>query len=223
MKNFFISLFFYVLSGIGISLTIKADIGVSSFNSLNVAIAAVAQSQIGTITFLMNCLFLLVYILLSKPKMYMQYLMIFISILSLGSIINVITYNLLGDFSLENYMLRLLLFVFGTCLAGFATGMIIAIGVLSFPIESFCLRSSELTGYSFRYFRYGVDGCSLLISLALSVCYQQPLFVREGTLISLLLLSGVIAVTKNGYEAIVVANSSKKERPEQKHFTSRTK
>jgi uncharacterized membrane protein YczE len=211
MKKFFISLFFYALSGIGISLTIKADIGVSSFNSLNVALAAVAHSQIGTITFLMNCLFLLLYILLSKPKMYVQYLMIFISVLSLGSIINVITYNLLGSFYLENYILRLLLFIFGTCLAGFATGMIIAIGVLSFPIESLCLRLSELTGYSFRCFRYGIDGCSILISLALSISYQQPLFVREGTLISLLLLSGVISVTKNSYEMVLATKSIKKE------------
>ncbi|MTD42057.1 hypothetical protein GIX45_26220 [Erwinia sp. CPCC 100877] len=211
MKKFFMSLFFYVLSGSGISLTIKADIGVSSFNSLNVAIAAVTRSQIGTITFLVNGLFLFVYILLSKPKSYLKYLLIFISILCLGSIINVITYDILGTFSLENYVLRLLLFIFGTCLAGFATGMIIAIGVLSFPIESVCLRLSELTGRSFRFFRYGVDGFSLFISLVLSFSYQQPIFVREGTLISFLLLSGVISMTKSGYQAILNAESIKKE------------
>lgn len=62
MKKILSSLFFYTLSGIGISLTLKADIGVSSFNSLNVAIASISEIKVGTITILMNTLFLILFI-----------------------------------------------------------------------------------------------------------------------------------------------------------------
>lgn len=200
MKKTITSLFFYILSGVGISLTIKADIGVSSFNSLNVALAAISNSKVGTVTFILNSLFLLLYILLSKQKTYLKYFYMFLAIFSLGSIINFFSYTVLASFVLENYLLKILIFVLGTCIAGFATGIVISLNVLPFPIESVCIRLSELTGYSFARFRYGIDLFSVTFSLALSLFYHFPIFVREGTVISLFLLSGTISLTKLGYE-----------------------
>ncbi|EOL50076.1 YczE/YyaS/YitT family protein [Enterococcus caccae] len=196
MKKILASLFFYALSGIGISLTLKADIGVSSFNSLNVAIASTSNIKVGTITFLMNVFFLLLFILLSKQKQFLKYLLMFFSILCLGSIINFFSYTLLAPINLENYFFKMVIFVLGTCIAGFATGMVISIGILPFPIESVCIVLSDLTGYSFTKFRYGIDLFSVAASLILSSIYSLPIFVREGTLISLFLLSGVISFTK---------------------------
>ncbi|ALS01907.1 hypothetical protein ATZ33_11100 [Enterococcus silesiacus] len=204
MVKILFSLFFYTLSGIGISLTLKADIGVSSFNSLNVAIASISDIKVGTITFLLNCLFLLFSMLLSKNKHYLKYLLMFLSIACLGSIINFFSYTILAPLNLENYFLRLVVFIFGTCLAGFATGIVISLGVLPFPIESVCIALSELTGYTFAKFRYGIDLFSVTISLLLSLTYDLPIFVREGTLISLLLLSGVISFTKVHFEAYLL-------------------
>lgn len=200
MKKTIISLFFYILSGIGISLTIKATIGVSSFNSLNAAISASSTIKVGTVTFLLNTLFLLVYILLSKRKTYLKYFFMFLAALCLGSIINFFSYRILASFILENYFLNVLIFILGTCIAGFATGIVISLDVLPFPIESVCIRLSERTGYSFARFRYGVDLISISSSIALSLLYHLPIFVREGTLISLFLLSGTISLTKISYE-----------------------
>ncbi|MEI5989921.1 YczE/YyaS/YitT family protein [Enterococcus crotali] len=204
MARILFSLFFYALSGIGISLTLKADIGVSSFNSLNVAIASIGDIKVGTITFLLNCLFLIFYILLSKKKQFFKYLLMFLSIACLGSIINFFSYTILAPLHLENYFLRFIVFILGTCIAGFATGIVISLGVLPFPIESVCIALSELTGYTFAKFRYGIDLFSVTISLLLSLIYDLPIFVREGTLISLLLLSGVISFTKAHYERYVL-------------------
>lgn len=200
MKKILSALFFYTLSGIGISLTLKADIGVSSFNSLNVAIASISTIKVGTVTFILNTVFLLVYILLSKQKQFLTYFLMFVSVLCLGSIINFFTYTVLAQMYLENYFLKLAVFIMGTCIAGFATGMVVSLGVLSFPIESVCEALSEATGYSFATFRYGIDLFSVSVSLILSILYGLPIFVREGTLISLFLLSGVISFTKINYE-----------------------
>lgn len=200
MKKILSSLFFYTLSGIGISLTLKADIGVSSFNSLNVAIASISEIKVGTITILMNTLFLILFIFLAKQKQYSKYLFMFLSVLCLGSIINFFSYTLLAPVNIENYFLKLALFVLGTCVAGFATGMVISLDVLPFPIESVCIVLSESTGYSFAKFRYGIDLFSVTVSLLLSMIYNLQIFVREGTLISLFLLSGVISFTKINFE-----------------------
>ncbi|EOH96472.1 hypothetical protein UAY_02840 [Enterococcus moraviensis ATCC BAA-383] len=200
MKKILSSLFFYTLSGIGISLTLKADIGVSSFNSLNVAIASISEIKVGTITILMNTLFLILFIFLSKQKQYSKYLFMFLSVLCLGSIINFFSYTLLAPVNIENYFLKLALFILGTCVAGFATGMVISLDVLPFPIESVCIVLSKSTGYSFAKFRYGIDLFSVTVSLLLSMIYNLQIFVREGTLISLFLLSGVISFTKINFE-----------------------
>lgn len=208
MKKIISSLFFYTLSGIGISLTLKAEIGVSSFNSLNVAIASINEIKVGTITVLLNTCFLILYMLLSKEKHFLKYLLMFLSVLCLGSINNFFTYTVLAPLSLNNYLLRLAVFVLGTCVAGFATGMVISLGVLPFPIESVCIVLSELTGYSFAKFRYGIDLFSVASSLALSFIYDLPIFVREGTLISLVLLSGVISFTKANYEIYLLKRNN---------------
>ncbi|MGX7150354.1 YczE/YyaS/YitT family protein [Enterococcus ureasiticus] len=208
MKKVLSSLFFYTLSGIGISFTLKADIGVSSFNSLNVAIAQISGIQVGTVTFLLNSLFLILFISLSKQKQFFNYLLMFLSILCLGSIINFFSYTVLAPLRLDNYFLRLAIFVFGTCVSGVATGMVVSLGVLPFPIESVCIALSELTGHSFAKFRYGIDLFSVIVSFALSFIYGLPIFVREGTLISLFLLSGVISKTKANYETYLLNQKS---------------
>lgn len=208
MKNFLFSLFFYTLSGIGISLTLKADIGVSSFNSLNVALASISEIRVGTITFLLNTLFLLLYMLLSRERQPLKYLLMFLSVLCLGNIINFCSYTVLAPLDLDNYLLKLIVFIIGTCIAGFATGMVISLGILPFPIESVCIVLSELTGFSFAKFRYGIDLFSVTLSLILSLSYNLSVFVREGTLLSLFLLSGVISLTKANYEAHLLKQNS---------------
>ncbi len=57
-RTLFWSLFFYGISALGISLTIKAAIGVSSFNSLNVSLSTITGIKVGTITTAINLLFL---------------------------------------------------------------------------------------------------------------------------------------------------------------------
>ncbi len=200
MKKIIASILFYALSGVGISLTLKADIGVSSFNSLNVAVSSISDIKVGTVTFLFNSLFLLAYILLAKKKEPLKYALMFVSILCLGNIINFFSYTVFGGLQLDNYFLKLLVFVLGTVIAGSATGMVISLNILPFPIESVCIRLSEMSGAPFSRFRYGVDIISVSISLAISLFYHLPIFVREGTIISLFLLSGVISFTKKAYE-----------------------
>lgn len=200
MNKIFKSLCFYILSGIGISITLKADIGVSSFNSLNAALSAISSLKIGTITFLMNGIFLLFYVLMTHGKEIKNYSLIFLSILGLGSIINFFSYSILNSFTIESYLLNILLFISGTCIAGFATGRVIHLNVLSFPIESVCQHLGKKTKIPFRFLRYGVDLFSVITSLVISMIWNLPLYIREGTIISLFLLSGVISFTTSLYE-----------------------
>lgn len=92
VKKILWSLFFYLISAFGISLTIKAAVGVSSFNSLNVALSEVTNLKVGTITTIINLSFLLVCWLLDKQRSWKGYLLMLSALLCFGTVINLILY-----------------------------------------------------------------------------------------------------------------------------------
>ena len=197
IKKYLLSIVFYMLAALGISLTIKAAIGVSSFNSINVALSAVSGIKVGTVTTVLNLMFLGICLLIDTKKNWKEYFLIFVSLICFGSVINFIYYTLLMPFEINNYFLRLLLFVLGTVIAGFGTGRALHYGILKFPIEKCCQLLEKRTKKTFSFYRYSVDIVSVILSISVSLVFGLELFVREGTLISLLLLSYVIGKSKD--------------------------
>lgn len=196
MKKLSQSLFYYFISAVGISLTIKANVGVSSFNSLNVSIANLSTLQIGTVTTLLNISFLIGCVLLDKERSFPKYLLMLVAVMSFGEVINLVYYHLFSQFTIDSYLLNLILFLLGVVIAGFGTGQVLRLSLLKFPIESFCQLLAEKTSHSFSTYRYSVDIVCVSLSLILSFAFSLPVVVREGTIISLFLLSGVINWSK---------------------------
>lgn len=202
MKKVFQSILLYIISAIGISLTLKADVGVSSFNAMNLSISEWTSIKVGSMTFIANLIFLIGYICLCKKKDLRKFALMFISILSFGMVINFFLYTIFGTFHVENYLIRIGLFIFGTILAGGATGIILSLNIIPFPIECLCLRMADLTKHSFSQYRYCVDLFSIILSISLSLLYNLPINIREGTLISFFLLSGIISYTQLKFKVI---------------------
>ena len=197
IKNTLISLLFYLLSAFGISLTIKSNIGVSSFNSFNVALSNITSIKVGTITTIINLVFLIFCVLLNPENRIKNYLLMFFALVFFGVIINIFLYTLFESIILKNYFLRIITFIIGTFFAGMGTGKILKLGVFKFPIEYFCILLSDKTSKSFKFYRYSIDITCILISIFISLNFKLPVFVREGTIISLLMLSGIISWSKN--------------------------
>lgn len=195
-KNITLSFLYYLISAFGISLTLKASIGVSSFNSLNATLAEFSQIKIGTITAALNFLFMIGCLLLDPQRKLRNYLTMGIALLFFGSTINLFTYFIFPLFTLHSYLLKCLLFILGTIIAGIGTGRVLKYQVLKFPIETFCLFLSERTVQSFKFYRYSIDLLCIVVALLLTFAFHLTLMVREGTVISFLLLSPVIALAK---------------------------
>lgn len=190
------SLIYYFISAVGISLTIKAEMGVSSFNSLNVALSNLTTIQIGTMTTLINLLFLIGSLILDKKRTFSKYLLMSVAVMSFGIVINFVYYILFANINLSTYLQKINVFILGVGIAGFGTGQVIRINLLTFPIENFCQLLDRNTKLTFSTCRYGVDVVCILLSILISVIFSLAIVVREGTVISLLLLSGVISYSK---------------------------
>ncbi len=180
----------------GISLSIRAGIGVSSFNSLNLALSGSLGLTIGTITTALNALFLIVYMALDRFRNPARYALQAAASFFIGRVIDFFVYGAFARLAPDSYALRIALFVLGTLISGSSTGVILHLKSLSFPIESACAELAYRTGRSFKRYRYALDGVFVLSSLALSLALGLPFYVREGTVISMCLLTAVIGTSK---------------------------
>lgn len=206
-----LSLVFFGLTGLGISLTIKAAIGVSSLNLMIVSISAATGMTVGAITIVLNALFLVAYMALTRFRLVVRYIAQFAAVVCLGKVIDLFLYGVLSNMALDSYVGSILLFVAGTVLGGFSVGMVLSLGSIAFPVENACAEYADQRGIAFLKVRYGVDIFSIIVSLLLTVLLGLPLFVREGTIISLFLLTAVMSATKKAYESIAARRAKESE------------
>ena len=184
-----LSLGFYMLAGFGISITIFAGIGVSSFNALNLSLATVLEVGVGTVTMVLNIFFLCMYAMLTHFKLRKKYLMQFLAAIAFGSIINIFTYHIFNKIVITHYLIKITVFCAGVAISGVSTGMILYLDILTFPIESVCTVLSSRLELPFHKLRYSFDIICVIGSIVMSKYFRNPMNVREGTLISLFLLT----------------------------------
>ena len=174
--NLALSLMAFILTGLGTSMSIEGAIGISSFNALNYSLSNLFQMKIGTMTIILNLLFLFLYIVLTKGKF----------------IVNFFTYNIFDKMEVGNYFISVMYLVCGVFIGGISVAFILALDTMSFPVEAFCLEIANMKNIKFSKVRRLIDIISVSVSLLITLLFSYPLVIREGTVVSLLLFSTVI-------------------------------
>ena len=95
--------------------------------------------------------------MLDQQRKIQDYLIILVALIGFGFVINFFLYQLFGSLVFQNYLVKIVLFILGTIIAGIGTGQVVALGVLQFPIENFVHLFLKRTRYSFQFYRYLVD------------------------------------------------------------------
>jgi uncharacterized membrane protein YczE len=196
-KGYMFSFLFYIIASFGVSLTIKASIGVSAVNSTIVALSEVLSFKVGTVMIGINLLFLFGYMILTKFKFPIKYMLQGALFLLFGSFVNLYLYELLIHIDASSYFIRFLFLIIGVVITGLSVGMVIHYNLITFPIESFCMELGNLTDRKFAFYRYGIDILSAVTSISLSLSFNLPLFLREGTIVSMILLTASMSFSKN--------------------------
>lgn len=187
----FISL---LLAAMGISLQLKAMIGVAPFDALNQSISFVTGLRVGDVVMLVNIGFILLQILILRKETHWKiFLQIIIGVL-LGQFVNFFYYFVFNSIVLENYILRLIVFIFGCLWVPFFLGAIMVLDLVTMPVENTAMVLSEKTKYSFGQVRQGLDILFVVLSLALTFIYSESLTIREGTIISALTFGPLFSV-----------------------------
>lgn len=207
-KNILKSLIFYCLSALGVSLSIKASIGVSAFNAMTLSFSSLGAIKVGTMTMLFNLLFLLLYMIASRFKFPRKYVIQTIAVLLFGNVINLFYYGLLSHLAIESLVLRIAIIVVGTFISGSSVGFIVGLDAITFPVENLCVVVSEKTKFSFSALRYGLDILFISLSLMITFLFQTPFFIGLGTIISFLIFTNAANRTKTLYEKRTAATAT---------------
>lgn len=190
--NLALSLMAFILTGLGTSMSIEGAIGISSFNALNYSLSNLFQIKIGTMTIILNLLFLFLYIVMTKGKFIVKYVFQLIAVSSIGIVINFFTYNIFDKMEVGNYFISVMYLVCGVFIGGISVAFILELDTMSFPVEAFCLEIANMKNIKFSKIRRLIDIISVSVSLLITLLFSYPLVIREGTVVSLLLFSTVI-------------------------------
>lgn len=194
MKHNAYSIAAFLLLGLGISLQIKAGIGQSMLNAFVLTVAELFRLEAGTTLNIMNTLFFITYLFLRKaPINYKDAIQIASTILS-GYVINIFLYHVLADIVIEAYILKVLVFLLGLGLASISLGAVLAIDIIKFPLESLCIVLGQKLGMSLTTVRMRFDMVFLLGTLVIAIIFGSTLYIREGTVVSFLLLSRLMGL-----------------------------
>ncbi len=203
LKKILFTSVFIIIGAIGVALSLKAAVGVGAWDAFSQSTSMVTGIKVGTFSMMMNISCVLLQILiLRKDFNPLGFLQIGMAVL-LGLVVNIMFYDVLSLFTIDHYLLNLLLFMGALMIVIFAVSLIMSIEFLSFPLEAACLVVAEKMNMKFGFVRQMVDFACIIGAIALAWIFNNPTTVREGTIIGMLLFGPLIAIFMDRFKPFV--------------------
>lgn len=182
------------LDALGLSMMMKAGIGIGPWDSMSQSLSLITGIEVGTVGMLLNFACIAFQILILKRDFRkIQLLQIALSFV-LGILINFFYYGVLGDVVMLNYWMRLAFLLSGCVIVSFSVGAIMNIDLVTCAVEGACMAFSEKRHLVFYKVRLFLDFAVIIVSLAQALIFRSELTVREGTVITMLIFSPVMNV-----------------------------
>ncbi|MDF2952731.1 MAG: rane spanning protein, partial [Anaerocolumna sp.] len=120
------------------------------------------------------------YFILRKARLNFKDIIQIIATIANGYIINFFVYIILGDLVIQSYIIKIITFIMGLCLASICLGVILAIEIIKFPLEGLCIVISKKLEKQLSTVRLGFDLFFLISTLIITFLTRNNLYIREG-------------------------------------------
>ncbi len=197
---YLISLF---IISLGASLSIKANLGTSPLICLPYVCSLITNLSVGIVIFLFTILFIVIQIaLLGKGFEKRQYLQLVIGFI----------FSFFVDFSLMivnfinpiGYINQFLLLLFSCLVVAFGVLLEIQTEVVYLPADGVIVAISKVLKKDFPKVKPFVDTSMVIIAAILSIVFLGYLAgVREGTIISALIIGPIVKILKKYFDSPV--------------------
>ena len=181
-----------IFLGIGVSIALKVDVGVGAWDALSQSISRVINIKVGTIAMMLNISCVLIQLLLLKKKFKIKHVLQILVAILLGIVVNFILYEVLSNFTVNNYFIKILLLLVAYIICAISVSVIMAINFVSLPLEGCCIVISTRINKKFGTLRQFADIISIIIALGISLIFNQRLPVREGTIIGMIIFGPML-------------------------------
>ncbi|MCQ9209929.1 YczE/YyaS/YitT family protein [Granulicatella seriolae] len=178
--------------GAGVALSVKADIGMSSYDAFATTLANIVSIKVGTMTIIVNTVCVLIQLLFLRKNFEVRRLLQLVAAFVLGYIINFFLYNILGSFIPDNYIVRLIMFLSGQVLVAVSIALMLAINYVSMPLEPTVMVIADYLKKDFAKLRQALDGILIVIILVLTYIFKTDLTIREGTIIGFIIFAPIM-------------------------------
>ncbi|WP_196779675.1 DUF6198 family protein [Malaciobacter marinus] len=186
---FIIGLFIMAL---GVSLSVKADIGVSPISCVPYIYSLKFSLTIGELTIILNALFILVQMIILRKKYNIFQLVQLPAVIVFGYCIDM-TMVLIENLYPSNYVEQLLLCLFACVVLAFGIFLVVKTRLTYLPLEGLVIVISQTFKKEFGKIKISMDSLMVVIGLISSYVFLYKLEgIREGSVIAALLIGTLI-------------------------------
>lgn len=177
-----------------VALTRATGLGTSPISCFPATLSYLTPVTIGSWTFLLNTLFIILQIILLRREFHpVQLLSVPITIVFSAMIDFFVPFCQL--IPMPNYFLQLFFSVLGCFMTAFGVFLQVKASILTLPGEGIVLTVSRVTGIAFPKCKIGFDATNVIVATIVSLVCLGGLFgVREGTIISALAVGAIIGL-----------------------------
>lgn len=198
-KDYFLFILSVMIVGTAITLITNAGVGATAITSLPFVISEIWDISFGMMTAIFNIIWVFLQIIIQKrefPKV--QFLQFFISIL-LGFSVD-LSNMLLKNIIPTSYYAQIIMLIIGCMVMGLGIFLQLTADVVYNPAEGIVSVISEKTNYDFSTVKTLFDVLLVILSILLGLVVTGSVIgIREGTIISALIIGPFIGVYKKIY------------------------
>ncbi|CDQ20459.1 hypothetical protein SAMN05192559_105279 [Halobacillus karajensis] len=168
MKNISIKAFFYlvglIIISLGITLTIKSDLGAGAWDALNVGLSETVGLTVGTWVIIIGALLILTNALIAKEK---PDLLAVLTILVIGQFIDFWMLSVFDTFGIASFWLQLFLLIGGIAILAFGVSLYLQPKFSLNPVDGFMVALQKRFGFSLRTAKTLTEVFALVLAFAL--------------------------------------------------------
>ena len=195
--------FALLLMAVGVALSVNSNLGVSPVNSLPYVVSQILNVQMGSCVTVIFCFYILLQVLLLRREFQLIQMLQIVFSTIFGYLVD-FAKMVVGDFAIPTYFGQLTMLALSIVLIALGVLLYMDVQLVPMPMEGLSSAIAQKISKPFPTMKMAIDCLVVLIGVVLSFVFLGKLDgIREGTIITAVLVGKLIAILKKPISPVV--------------------
>ena len=195
--------FALLLMAVGVALSVNSNLGVSPVNSLPYVVSQILNVQMGSCVTVIFCFYILLQVLLLRREFQLIQMLQIVFSTIFGYFVD-FAKMVVGDFAIPTYFGQLTMLALSIVLIALGVLLYMDVQLVPMPMEGLSSTIAQKISKPFPTMKMAIDCLVVLIGVVLSFVFLGKLDgIREGTIITAVLVGKLIAILKKPISPVV--------------------